>query len=112
MKIKNYINGKFVSPSADEWIDNYNPSNGEVYAQIPNSSSKDVAEAYKAAKNAFPAWSNSTLEERSRILIKISELLEENLQRFAEAESKDNGKPTFVSLEMPLRNLQVRVTKV
>ena len=82
-----------MPPVANGWIDNYNPSNGETYAQIPNSSKQDVEEAYKAAKNAFPKWSQTTIEERSRILIKISELLEENLQRFAEAESKDNGKP-------------------
>jgi len=91
--IQNYINGKYSPPLADEWLDNYCPANGEVYGKIPNSSTKDVAEAYKAAKKAFPAWSNTTLEERSRILIKISELLEDNLQEFAEAESKDNGKP-------------------
>jgi len=93
MKIKNYIDGKFSTPRTDEWLDNYCPANGEVYGQIPNSSTKDVEEAYKAAKEAFPAWSNTTLEVRSRILIKISELLEDNLQTFAEAESKDNGKP-------------------
>ncbi len=93
MKIKNYINGQFSPPISDEWIDNYCPANGEVYGQIPNSSTKDVEEAYKAAKEAFPAWSNTTLEKRNRILIKISELLEDNLQDFAEAESKDNGKP-------------------
>ncbi|WP_243472868.1 aldehyde dehydrogenase [Winogradskyella sp. MH6] len=93
MKIQNYINGKFSLPIANEWIDNYNPSNGEVYGQIPNSSKEDVEQAFKAAKSAFPSWSQTTLEERSRILIKISELLEVNLDRFAEAESKDNGKP-------------------
>jgi aminomuconate-semialdehyde/2-hydroxymuconate-6-semialdehyde dehydrogenase len=93
MNIKNYINGNFHNPIQDNWIDNYNPSNGEVYGQIPNSSKEDVDNAYIAAKSAFPSWSQTTLEERSRILIKISELLEANLQRFAEAESKDNGKP-------------------
>jgi len=93
MKIKNYINGKFSPPITDEWLDNYCPDNGEIYGQIPNSSTKDVEKAYKAANEAFPAWSQTTLEKRSRILIKISELLEENLQSFAEAESKDNGKP-------------------
>lgn len=92
-KIKNYINGKFLSPVADGWIDNYCPANGKVYGQIPSSSKKDVENAYIAAKSTFPVWSQTTLEERSRILIKISELLEVNLQRFAEAESKDNGKP-------------------
>ncbi|MGC1203469.1 MAG: aldehyde dehydrogenase [Flavobacteriaceae bacterium] len=93
MNIQNYINGKFENPISNEWINNFNPANGVVYGQIPNSSKKDVENAYKSAKSAFKQWSQSTLEERSRILIKISELLEANLQRFAEAESKDNGKP-------------------
>ncbi len=93
MDIKNYINGAFSPPVADRYIDNYNPSNGEIYGQIPNSDAQDVELAYKSAKNAFPSWSETTIDERSRILIKISELLEANLQRFAEAESKDNGKP-------------------
>lgn len=91
--IKNYINGQFENPASNNWIDNYNPSNGEVYGQIPNSSKDDVEYAYQSAKSAFPSWSQTTIEERSRILIKISELLEVNLDRFAEAESKDNGKP-------------------
>ncbi|PWK19196.1 aldehyde dehydrogenase [Xanthomarina spongicola] len=93
MNIKNYINGNFHNPIQDNWLDNYCPANGEIYGQIPNSSKEDVENAYIAAKSAFPSWSQTTLEERSRILIKISELLELNLQRFAEAESKDNGKP-------------------
>ena len=97
MNIKNYINGDFSLPIANGWIDNYNPSNGEVYGQIPNSSKDDVEQAYQSAKSAFPSWSQTTLEERSKILIKISELLEANLDRFAEAESKDNGKPVSLA---------------
>ncbi|WP_142785422.1 aldehyde dehydrogenase [Changchengzhania lutea] len=93
MKIQNYINGQFQNPISNEWLENYCPSNGEVYGQLPNSSKADVETAYKAAKDAFPIWSQTTLDERSRILIKISELIEVNLQRLAEAESKDNGKP-------------------
>ncbi len=97
MNIKNYINGQFQNPEKDEWLDNYCPANGEIYGQIPNSSKTDVEKAYKAAKMAFPTWSQTTLDKRSRILIKISELLETNLQRFAEAESKDNGKPVSLA---------------
>lgn len=93
MKIQNYINGEFTNPIKNTWIDNYNPANGEVYGQIPNSCKDDVENAYIAAKSAFPNWSQTTLEERSRILIKISELLEAQLEQFAKAESKDNGKP-------------------
>lgn len=92
-KILNYINGEFKAPNNNEWIDNYNPSNGEVYSLIPNSSSDDVEEAYQAAENAFPEWSNTTLDFRSKILSKIATLIEENLEDFAEAEAIDNGKP-------------------
>ena len=74
--IQNYINGNFHNPTNNDWIDNYNPSNGDVYGQIPNSSKEDVENAYIAAKSAFPDWSQTTLDERSRIMIKISELLE------------------------------------
>ena len=102
MKIQNYINGQFLPPVANLWIDNYCPANGDVYGQIPNSSKEDVDNAYIAAKSAFPSWSQTTLEERSRILIKISELLEANLQRFAEAESKDNGKPISLAKEVDI----------
>jgi aminomuconate-semialdehyde/2-hydroxymuconate-6-semialdehyde dehydrogenase len=102
MNIQNYINGAFLPPVADRYIDNYNPSNGEVYGQIPNSSSKDVELAYESAKKAFPSWSKTTLEHRSRILIKISELLEANLEQFAAAESKDNGKPLSLAKKIDI----------
>ena len=102
-KIQNFINGKYVNPISNNWMDNYCPTNGEVYGQIPNSSKDDVEVAYKAAKKAFPEWAQTTLDERSRIIIKISELLEYNLQRFAEAESIDNGKPVSLakSVDIP-----------
>lgn len=103
MNIQNYINGQYENPISNDWIANYCPADGQVYGQIPNSSKDDVDNAYIAAKSAFPTWSQTTLEERSRILIKISELLEVNLQRFAEAESKDNGKPIALarSVDIP-----------
>tara|TARA_R110002072_G_scaffold124085_1_gene259499 strand:- start:18643 stop:20088 length:1446 start_codon:yes stop_codon:yes gene_type:complete len=92
-KILNYINGEFCEPRSGEWLDNYNPSNGEIYAQIANSNNHDIDEAYKAAKAAFPDWSNTTIDERSKILHKIASLIETNLDRLAAAEAKDNGKP-------------------
>lgn len=100
--IQNYINGNFQNPISKDWLDNYNPANGMIYGKIPNSSKDDVETAYLAAKAAFPKWSQTTLEERSRILIKISEFLEANLQRFAEAESKDNGKPLALAKEIDI----------
>ncbi|MDX5584002.1 MAG: aldehyde dehydrogenase [Aureibaculum sp.] len=101
-KIQNFINGKYVNPISNNWMDNYCPTNGEVYGQIPNSSKEDIEVAYKAAKKAFPEWAQTTLDERSRIIIKISELLEYNLQRFAEAESTDNGKPESLAISVDI----------
>ena len=92
-KITNYINGEYCEPLSGMWIDNYNPSVGEVYGKIANSNEADVEKAYKAAKAAFPQWSNTTLEERSRILLRIASLIEENLDKLAHAEAEDNGKP-------------------
>ncbi|MAM27774.1 MAG: 2-hydroxymuconic semialdehyde dehydrogenase [Flavobacteriaceae bacterium] len=92
-KIQNYINGEYKSPSSEEWLDNCNPSTGTVYSKIPKSTSEDVALAYKAASDAFPSWSNTTLEERSKIMLRIADLIEANLNELAKAESLDNGKP-------------------
>lgn len=97
MKIQNYINGAFVDPISNEWIENIEPAFGEVYGQIPNSNSEDVQSAVDTAENAFLNWSNSSLETRSGILLKISELLINRLEEFAAAESKDNGKPISLS---------------
>ncbi|WP_203293626.1 aldehyde dehydrogenase [Luteirhabdus pelagi] len=92
-KILNYIDGEYREPQSGKWLDNYEPASGEVYSKIADSDASDVAAAYEAAKNAFPEWSNTPIEKRSRILMKIADLIEENLYRLAEAESKDNGKP-------------------
>jgi len=97
MNIQNYINGVYQNHDSDKWIDNYNPSIGEVYGQIPNSSKKDIEKAYRAAKTAFSSWSNTTVDKRSKILNKIADLIEANLDRLAEAESRDNGKPLWLA---------------
>ena len=103
MKIKNYINGEYVNPISDNWIDNYNPSIGEVYGQLPDSNSQDVEIAYKAAEAAFRGWSETTLDERSKILSKIAKLIIAKLPELAMAEAKDNGKPIHVakSIDIP-----------
>ena len=102
MHIKNYINGEFNTPISEEWIDNYNPSNGEVYGKIPNSDKADVEQAVLAAEKAFTNWSVTTLDYRSNILKNISDLILENLPELAEAESKDNGKPISLAKEIDI----------
>ena len=91
-KLKNYINGELIAPLSGNYIDNINPSNGKVYSHIPDSDEEDVNIATKAALDAFPTWSKTPKEQRSRIIQKIAFLIEENLDKLAEAESIDNGK--------------------
>ena len=91
--IKNYINGALVPPVSGTHIDNYDPSRGLVYGQIPESGKEDIENAVAAAESAFPEWSAKSPAERSRIMLKVSELIDENLDALAEAESLDNGKP-------------------
>ncbi|UCE94897.1 MAG: aldehyde dehydrogenase family protein, partial [Flavobacteriaceae bacterium] len=100
--IKNYINGEFRKPRSEQWIPNYDPSKGEVYGQIPNSTKEDVELAFQAAKKAFPEWSETSLQERSKILHNIASGIKEKLMFLAKAESKDNGKPLSLAIEIDI----------
>ncbi|MEW7280536.1 aldehyde dehydrogenase [Aquimarina sp. 2201CG1-2-11] len=102
-KIENYIDGQYIPPQENQWLDNYNPAKGEVYSQTPDSSSKDVALAYEAASKAFIGWSETSLQQRSAILLKIANLIEEHLEELAMAEAIDNGKPLTLarSVDIP-----------
>lgn len=96
-QILNYINGEYIAPINDKWLDNFNPSNGEIYSQIPDSNNEDVDLAYVAASNAFKDWSNTPAEKKFKIINKIAELIDENNHEFAKAESIDQGKPLWLA---------------
>jgi len=96
-KILNYIDGKLVEPKAGQWLDNYNPSNGQVYSLIPDSDANDVDNAVKAAQEAQEGWAKSTRKERSDFMLKIARGIEARLDEFALAETTDNGKPLWLS---------------
>ncbi|HET8838350.1 MAG TPA: aldehyde dehydrogenase [Flavobacteriaceae bacterium] len=102
LHLKNYINNEFREPESGKWLDNFEPATGEVYSRIPDSGNEDVEEAVKAAKAAFPSWSNTSIDERSNILMRISNLIEKNLVELAKAESKDNGKPLSLALAVDI----------
>lgn len=95
--ILNYINGEFNEPLSGKYIDNYEPATGQVYGLIPDSDGRDIALATDAAKKAFPVWSSTPVEERTRILRRLATLIDENLAELAAAESKDNGKPVSLA---------------
>lgn len=96
-KIKNYIGGKLVEPISGDFMENIEPATGEVYSLIPDSDLKDVEEAVKAAEKAKHEWATMPIEKRSAILMKVADLIDQNLEKLARAESVDNGKPISLS---------------
>ncbi|ALD22049.1 aldehyde dehydrogenase [Hymenobacter sp. DG25A] len=97
LKLQNYINGQLVPPAAGRYLDNIEPATGQVYSLLPDSNTQDVAAAVAAAEAALPAWRALPAEERGRLLVRISELIERELEPLAQAESKDNGKPVSLA---------------
>lgn len=96
-KLRNYIGGAFLEPSTGEYIDNYDPSTGEVYSLIPNSDDKDVEMAVEAAQKAFPLWSGMLAEERGNMIQKVADGIAARMDEFVAAESRDNGKPVSLA---------------
>src|SRR5512141_2198132 len=95
--IENYIGGEFVKPASGEYLDNYDPSTGQVYSQIPDSDDRDVHLAVEAARAAFPLWSARSADERHDVLMRLVALIERDLEPLAMAESIDNGKPVSLA---------------
>lgn len=108
--IKNYINGQLEPPISGQYIDLYQPALGEVYAFAPDSSAKEVEAAVEAAELAFPKWSAIGTTTRSRMLMRLADIIEQNLEAFAIAESIDTGKPVELarSIDIPRSHSNIR----
>ncbi|MBS1580072.1 MAG: CoA-acylating methylmalonate-semialdehyde dehydrogenase [Bacteroidetes bacterium] len=90
--IQNFINGKFVPASTNKTLDVISPIDGNHLSTVPLSASKDLDEAVKAAKAAFPKWSKTPIKERVQVFFKYKYLLEKHLQELAELCTEENGK--------------------
>jgi aminomuconate-semialdehyde/2-hydroxymuconate-6-semialdehyde dehydrogenase len=103
LHIHNFIDGKFVEPAGGKYLDNIEPATGKPYSLVPDSEARDVELAVAAAEKAFPAWSTTSAADRSRILLRIADLIERDLEKLARAESIDTGKPLALarSLDIP-----------
>lgn len=107
--IKNYIGGALVAPKSGKYIDNYNPAVGEVYSYIPDSNEADVQEAVEAAEKAFETWSKVGIRKRFRILMRLADIIEQNLEDFAKAETIDTGKPITLSRTIDIPRAQANI---
>lgn len=90
---KLFINGEWVDASDGATLDTFCPANGEKLATIADASREDVDKAVDAAWKAFETWGKTTVKERSAILNKIADIVEENAEHLAMIETLDNGKP-------------------
>ncbi len=101
-RIQNFINGSYCDPAKGNYIDNYEPATGLVYCQIPDSTEEDIAQAVASAEKAFPIWSAMSGEERGAILMRISLGIEQRMDEFVAAESRDNGKPLSLAAHVDI----------
>ena len=103
-KYGNFINGKFVDPKEGQYFDNTSPVDGSLMAKYPRSTKVDVDEAVAAANQAQESWGNTSVTERSSLLNKVADIIEQNLEEFALMDTCDNGKPIRETLaaDMPL----------
>ena len=76
VKLKHFINGKFVDGKSSEYFDLVSPVTGKVIASSPNATQEDVDAAYQAAKNAFKIWGRTTPSERQKALLQLADAIE------------------------------------
>jgi len=100
--LRNFIGGAFAEPRNGAYFDDIEPATGKGIAAIPDSDGADVDDAVHAARRAFPAWSATPAEQRSRILLGLADLIEQNLEDLARLESRDNGKPLSLARRLDI----------
>lgn len=101
-----YINGQFVESASQKTFETFNPSTGEVLATVYEGGPEDVDFAAKAAREAFDngPWLKLSAAERSRLMYKLADLMEDHAEELALLETLDNGKPIRESraVDIPL----------
>lgn len=98
----NYIGGKWTPPVKGQYFDNVTPVTGKVFTQAARSTEEDIELALDAAHEAKEAWGKTSATERSNILLKIADRIEQNLEMLAVAETWDNGKAVRETLNADL----------
>ena len=103
-RYENFIGGHWVAPVKGEYSENLTPATGEPFTEVPRSTPEDVELALDAAHAAKDAWGETSTTERSRVLNRVADAIEENLEMLAVAESWENGKPVRETLaaDIPL----------
>jgi 1-pyrroline dehydrogenase len=97
-----FIGGGWEDSASGETMEVIAPATGEVIAEVPKCSAEDVDRAVEAAKAVLPDWLEKTPKDRSELLHKLADVIEENAEELAQLESLNVGKPLMASRdEMP-----------
>lgn len=91
-RYEHYIGGEWKAPAKGEYFENVTPITGQVFCEVGRGTAEDIEAALDAAWAAAPAWNATSAAERSLVLLRIADRMEENLEKIALAESWDNGK--------------------
>jgi aminomuconate-semialdehyde/2-hydroxymuconate-6-semialdehyde dehydrogenase len=102
MRLQHWIDGKPHAPAGDGWREVFDPATGKVHAEVADGDARDAGAAVEAARRAFPAWSGLRNSERARWLERLAQALEDRLEAFAHAESRDGGKPVRLAREVEI----------
>ncbi len=99
-----FVDGAWQQPSAGEYFDTFDPSNGEKLASVAQGSAADIDAAVRAARAASPKWRGLTCHERARYLYALARLVQKHSRLLAVLETMDNGKPIRESrdIDIPL----------
>jgi aldehyde dehydrogenase len=103
-RYENFIGGRWIPPTDGDYSENVTPATGQTFTRVPRSTTEDVELALDAAHEVKDAWGWTSTTERSRILNRVADAIEENLEPLAIAESWENGKPVRETLaaDIPL----------
>lgn len=114
--LRNYIDGEMVGLESGTYLDNPEPATGRIYSRVPDSGADAIDTAVRAAQAAFPRWSSLAAEERSGWMLALAQGIEDRLEPFAKAESRDTGKPLAlartVDIPRAVRNLRFFATAI
>jgi malonate-semialdehyde dehydrogenase (acetylating) / methylmalonate-semialdehyde dehydrogenase len=107
MEIPNFIGATHTTPNVSDHHPVFNPSSGDVIAQVPLGGEAEVDQAVAAATRAFPNWANMPVTKRAAILFKYKHLLDQNLDELAALITKENGKTLAEAQGDIMRGIEV-----
>ncbi len=102
MRLANFINGEFCPPASETYFDDIGPATGEPIAEVPDSDERDVNAAVGAARSAFPRWSQMKVAERSALLVRLADAIDDHFEELAQLESQDSGKTISLARKLDI----------